>query len=661
MTDIKNVDGAVYENTPTQNLETVEETVKNEKKAENNTAKENLVFDSNLAEEQHVGTEENAEETQSNEQSSENDTKSADNGEESQVEDSENSDNELSPTVIYDSKEAVLARLKELAEGEEEISRQERDHLKAAFYKLNKIKAESDFKEYVDAGGEPDSFKPVVDNDEAVMKELIAIINQKRAKNAEAEKEERETNYAKKLQIIEKIKEMLEKPDEVNKAYGDFRSLQQEWNDIKLVPQDKASDLWKTYQLYVERFYDTLKVNNELRAYDFKKNLELKTALCEKAEALADEEDVVLAARKLQQLHQDFREIGPVEKELREELWNRFKTASTIVNKRHQEYFEARKEQENENLAKKTAICEKIESVETDELKTFAQWNEKTEEIITYQQEWRTIGFAPQKMNVKIFERYRAACDSFFKKKSEFIKNVHDSLNTNYQQKLQLCEQAEALKDSTDWKNTTDEIINLQKQWRSIGTVPKKYSDEIWKRFNAACDAFFASKKEANSSVISEQEDNLSKKQAIVDELAAIDPDQEEDDFRPRLRKAQEEWNAIGFVPFKYKESIYKAFREQMDRLYGAISANASKRRISQFKKDVNDVDGKIKEKLLRQREILTNEIKTYENNLGFLSFSSKSKNGSALIDEVNRKIDKLKGELNEVKEKIKALNEKED
>ena len=374
---------------------------------------------------------------------------------------------------------------------------------------------------------------------------------------------------------------------------------------------------------------------------------------------MADNEDVIAAASELKRLNQEFREIGPVEKDLREDLWNRFKAASTVVNKRHQEFFEARKEQENENLERKTAICMQIEAIDIDSLKTFAEWNQKTDEIIALQQEWKTIGFAPQKMNVKIFDRFRAACDNFFNRKSEFIKSVHESLNANYQLKLELCEQAEALKDSTEWRKTTDAIIALQKRWKEIGTVPKKYSDEIWKRFNAACDAFFAAKKEANSAVYSEQEENLAKKQAIIDSLAAIDPATEEGDFRPKLRQAQEDWNSIGFVPFKQKEAIYKAFRAQMDRLYGAISETASKRRINRFKSEIKDGDGgRLKDKLLRQRDILTNEIKTYENNLGFLSFSSKSKEGNALVEDLNRKVEKLKAELKEVKEKLKALNE---
>ena len=559
--------------------------------------------------------------------------------------------------IVYTSTAEVLNRMRELSESEEVASRQERDYLKSSFYRLQNQQSQDAHQKYLDEGGDPSEYVPPVNTDEPVFKELLKIINDKRAKNAEADKEEREANYQKKLSIIDKVKAILEKPDEVNKSYNEFRSLQQEWNEIKLVPADKATDLWKTFQHYVEQFYDTLKVSNALRAYDLKKNLELKTALCEKAEALSSEEDVVSAARKLQQLHMEYREIGPVEKDLREELWNRFKSASTVINRRHQEYFESRKAEESANLEKKTAICEQIESIDVESLKTFADWNSKTNEIISLQQEWRTIGFAPHKMNVKIFERFRAACDNFFSKKSEFIKNVHDSLQTNYEQKLSLCEEAESLKDSTDWKKTTDAFINLQKRWREIGTVPKKYSDEIWKRFNAACDAFFAAKKAVTSSQYSEQRDNLEKKKALIATLTAIVPE-EESDLRVKLRELQDEWSSIGHVPFKDKESMYKAYREQMDRLYGALNESGIRNRVTRFKHETHESG--VKEKLLRQREILTNEIKTYENNLGFLTFSSKSKAGSALVDDVNRKIEKLKGELEVVKGKLKALEEEE-
>ena len=562
--------------------------------------------------------------------------------------------------VVYTSTADVLTRMRELSESDEVASRQERDYLKSSFYRLQNQQSHDAHQKYLDEGGDPSDYVPPVNTDEPVFKELLAIINLKRAKNAEADREEREANYQRKLSIIEKIKSILEKPDDVNRSYNDVKALQQEWAEIKQVPAEKATDLYKTYQHYVEQYYDTLKVNNALRAYDLKKNLELKTALCEKAEALSDVEDVVSASRQLQQLHNEYREIGPVEKDLREELWNRFKAASTVINRRHQEYFESRKAAEAENLSKKESLCEKIESIDTESLKTFADWNAKTNEIISLQQEWRTIGFAPQKMNVKIFERFRAACDNFFAKKSEFIKSVHESLQSNYEKKQALCEEAESLKDSTDWRPTTDRFIDLQKRWKEIGTVPKKYSDEIWKRFNAACDAFFAAKKAATSGQYNEQRENLEKKKGIIATLSAIVAD-EESDLRSKLRTLQDEWSSIGHVPFKDKESIYKAFREQMDRLYGALNESGLRNRISHFKKEVHNLDGnKIKDKLLRQRDILSNEIKTYENNLGFLSFSSKSKNGSALVEDVNRRIEKLKSELAEVKAKIKALNEEE-
>ena len=562
----------------------------------------------------------------------------------------------------YQTKEEIIARLKEIVEGEDEISRHEVEALKSNFYRIQKQQSEDAYKAYIDGGGDPDAYMPAPNTDEAAFKDYMAAIREKRAAQHEAEVQTLEDNYAKKLTIIEKIKEILATPDEVNKSYNDFKALQQQWNEIKSVPAEKATDLWKTYQLHVEQFYDTLKLNNEFRAYDFKKNLELKTALCERAEKLQEEEDVVSASRKLQQLHQEFREIGPVERDLRESIWNRFKAASTIINKRHQEYFESRKAQELENLEKKSAICDQVEGFELDSLKTFADWNAISDKIIALQAEWKTIGFAPQKMNVKIFERFRAACDNFFTRKAEFFKSVRDSLNNNLKLKEELVAQAEALKDSTAWKETTDAIIALQKKWKEIGTVPKKFSDDVWNRFNAACDAFFEAKKAANSSQRSEQNENLQKKQAIIDELAAIDPATEEGDYRPKLRKAQEEWNAIGHVPYKVKEEIYKAFRAQMDRLYGALSERASRNRVSRFRDEVRSGDGnKIRERLLRQYDILKNEIKTYENNLGFLSLSSKSKSGNALVEELNRKVDKLRADLKEIRQKIATLDEKKD
>ena len=567
---------------------------------------------------------------------------------------------EISTTSVqYQNTQEVLARLKQIAETKEESSRQELDLLKSVFYKLHKQDIEDAYKAWIDGGGTPEEYVPAENNDEAEFKAQMAVIKENRAELAKQQEAEREANLEKKLSIIEKIKAFIDSPDDVNKVYNDFKQLQQQWNEIKEVPAEKATELWKNFQQVVEQYYDTLKLNNELRAYDFKKNLELKTAIIEAAEKLKENDDVIAAFRKLQQLHAEFREIGPVASELREDIWNRFKEASTIINKKHHEYFEARKEKEEENLQKKTEICEKIEAIDTTALKTFAEWNEKSEEITQLQAEWKTIGFAPQKMNVKIFERFRAACDKFFKEKAEYFQSVRSSLNENYEAKLALVEKAESLKDSTAWKETSDILVELQKKWREIGTVPKKYSDQIWQRFNAACDAFFEAKKEAGADTRSEQQENLEKKKAIIERLAAIEPGNQEGELRDQLRAAQQEWNEIGHVPFKEKDKIYKLFREQMDRLYGAASENATRRRVNNFKNALKGGGGdRLRDKLVRQLDILKNEIKTYENNLGFLNLSSKSKSGNALVEELNRKVDKLRADLEEVKAKIAAIDE---
>lgn len=558
----------------------------------------------------------------------------------------------------FQTKEEIFARIKELTEGEESLARQELDYLKSSFYRIQKQEAEEAYKQYVEEGGDPATYMPAVNNDENLFKEQMNVLRDRRAQQQQEIERQREENYTKKLAIIEKIKAILANPDEVNKSYNDFKELQQQWNEIKEVPADKATDLWKTYQVNVEQFYDTLKLNNEFRAYDFKKNLELKTALCEAVEKLADEEDVVSAFHQLQQFHQQFREIGPVARELREEIWSRFKAASTVVNKRHQDYFEERKQKEQDNLDQKTAICETIEGMDLSAVKTSAEWNALSEQVTELQAKWKTIGFAPQKMNVKIYERFRAACNDFFQKKSDFYRSIRESYNTNLQLKTELCEKAEALKDSTAWKETTEALVALQKRWREIGAVPKKNSEEIWARFNAACDAFFDAKKAANSSQNSEQAANLKSKKAIVERLAAIVPEEFEGDLRATLRKAQEEWNEIGHVPFKEKDKVYKLLREQMDRLYGYLSTTARSNRVDRFKNEVKQGGGeKLRDKLTRQYDILKNEIKTYENNLGFLSLSSKSKQGNALVDELNRKVEKLRADLDEIKQKIAVID----
>ena len=555
-------------------------------------------------------------------------------------------------------KEGIIERMKQIAESDEEINRQEVDILKSHFYRIVKTEGDAAYKQYIDEGGDPEAYTPAIDPTEQLFKEEFAIVREKRAAQHKAQEQQKEENYLKKLRIIEKIKVILDNPDEVNKSYNEFRELQNEWNSIKDVPAEKSTELWKTYQANVEKFYDTLKLNNEFRAYDFKKNLEMKTALCEAAEKLTESDDVIGSFRQLQNLHQQFREIGPVSRELREEIWHRFKDASTIINKRHQEYFESRKEEENQNLDQKTAICEIIEGYDLDSLKSFADWNNMSDKIMALQTKWKTIGFAPHKMNQKIYDRFRAACDAFFTKKAEYFRGMRENMSDNLKKKMELVEKAEALKSSTEWKKTADELIALQKEWNSIGPIPKKQSTALWERFRAACDEFFGAKKANTSSQHGEQVENLNKKKAIVARLAAIVPE-ETPDLKQLLKDAQAEWNAIGHVPFKEKDKVFQALRAQMDRLYDFLGESASKRRVEQFKNTISEGGGdRMRDRLVRQAEILEQEIKTYENNLGFLNLSKGNK-GSSLIDELNHKVEKLKADLKEIKEKIKIIDEK--
>ena len=555
-------------------------------------------------------------------------------------------------------KEGIIERMKQIAESDEEISRQEVDILKSHFYKIIKAESDAAYKQYIDDGGDPEAYTPAIDPTEQLFKEEFTIVREKRAAQHKAQEQQKEENYLKKLRIIEKIKVILDNPDEVNKSYNEFRELQNEWNSIKDVPAEKSTELWKTYQANVEKFYDTLKLNNEFRAYDFKKNLEIKTALCEAAEKMTESDDIIWSFSQLQNLHQKFRETGPVSRELREEIWHRFKEASTIINKRHQEYFESRKEEENQNLDQKTAICEIIEGYDLDSLKSFADWNDMSDKIMALQTKWKTIGFAPHKMNQKIYDRFRAACDAFFTRKAEYFKGMRENMSGNLKKKMELVEKAEALKSSTDWKKTADELIALQKEWNGIGPIPKKQSTALWERFRAACDEFFEAKKANTSSQHGEQVENLNKKKAIVARLAAIVPE-ETPDLRQILKDAQAEWNAIGHVPFKEKDKVFQALRAQMDRLYDFLGESASKRRVEQFKSTISEGgNDRMRDKLVRQAEILEQEIKTYENNLGFLNLSKGNK-GSSLIEELNHKVDKLKADLKEIREKIKIIDEK--
>jgi hypothetical protein len=563
----------------------------------------------------------------------------------------------------FSTAEEVLAYLKTKAEDVDNTRKQELDVLKLVFYKLRGEELGKKNEEAEE--GTPDTeneVKPQQEPDplEVEFKELLALVREKRAsRNVEQEKE-KEENLKVKLDIIEKLKALVESPDNANKSYNEFKRLQQLWNDTKLVPQAQANELWKSYQHYVEKYYDILKLNNEFREYDFKKNLETKLHLCEAAEKLTTENDVVSAFHQLQKLHQDFRTTGPVAKELRDEIWARFKAASTIVNKRHQQHFEELKENEQYNLDQKTVICEIVEGIEFDELKTFQAWENKTKEILALQAKWKTIGFAPQKMNVKIFERFRHACDEFFRRKGEFFKLLKDNMSSNLDKKKALCEQAEALKDSTDWKATSEILVKLQKDWKTIGPVSKKHSDAVWNRFITACDYFFDKKNQATSSQRVVEQENLKKKKEIIARLNAIADGDDAGEAESNIKSITAEWNSIGHVPFKEKDKVYAQYRAALDKIFDKHNISAANKDVNSFISNINAGDSQSlyreRERLNRQYENMRNELQTYQNNIGFLNSSSKK--GNSLVTELNRKVEKLKSDLEVVSKKIKAIDD---
>ena len=568
---------------------------------------------------------------------------------------------EAVPAKAYKTKADVIARLKEIVAADKNPNKDEIDHLKTSFYKLHIAEREARLKEYIDGGGDPEAYQIVPDEEEEVFKAEMGVIREKRAKLFQQQEEEKQANLQKKLDIIEKIKAMVTSPDEANKSYNEFKELQQQWKDIKAVPAEKASELWRNYQLYVEQFYDLLKLNSEAREYDFKKNLELKTALCESAEKLADEPDVISAFHQLQELHQQYREIGPVAKELREQIWARFKAASSVVNKRHQQHFEQLRAREEENLAKKTALCERVEAIAKEENKGAGDWEKHTKEIIDIQNEWKTIGFAPQKMNVKIFERFRATCDDFFGRKAEYFKEMKEVLATNADKKRALVEKAKALQDSTDWKSTGDKLIALQKEWKTIGMVQKRLGDQLWKEFLGACNKFFEARNAANAGAHSEERENLAKKKSVIERLKAV-LEAAADDAQQQVQALVEEYNSVGHVPYKDKDSVYDEYHEVLDKIYKQLNISASRRRLSNFKNNLKNVAKRGEDaldnermRLVRRFEQLRQDVQTYENNLGFLNASSKK--GNSLVEEMNRKVQKLRDDMELVKQKIKAID----
>lgn len=570
-------------------------------------------------------------------------------------------DTEAAPLKMYASKHEVLERVKELAQSDETPAKDEVDHLKTAFYKLLFAEREADQKTFIENGGDPEAYVMKTDDSEEQFKAEMGLIKEKRAKAFQQQEEEKKANLQRKQQIIEKIKMMSTSPEEANKSYNDFKALQQEWKDIKAVPAEKANELWRNYQLYVEQYYDLLNLNRELREYDFKKNLEQKTLLCEAAEKLADEPDAVSAFHQLQELHQQYREIGPVAKELREQIWARFKAASTVINKRHQQHFEELRAKEEENLTRKTALCEKVEAIAKEENKNATDWENHTKQIIDIQTEWKTIGFAPQKMNVKIFDRFRAACDDFFGRKAEFFKTLKEKFAENTKKKKEMVEQAKALMDSTDWKATSDKLIKLQKEWKTTGMVPKKVGDQLWAEFVAACNKFFEARNAATAGTRNEEQQNLDRKKEIIAKLKEL-LDSTADNVQATLQQLIDEYGKIGHVPFKEKDKLFKEYHKVVDALYKQLNISASKQRLDNFKSSIKsmakqgeDMLDNERGRLMRRYEQLKSEITTYENNLGFLNASSKK--GNSLIDEMNRKVNKLKDDLELIRQKIKAID----
>ena len=566
---------------------------------------------------------------------------------------------EPAPRTDPATKQEVIERLKTIVYEGAQADRSELERLKMIYYRLHNAAVAEAREQFIANGGAPEAFMPQPDPEEENFKAQMSLIREMKAKAAEEQEREKQANLQRKQQIIERIKAMAVSPEEADKGYDELKKLQEEWKEIKNVPAENATELWKNYQLYVEQYYDQLRLNHEMRAYDFKKNLEIKTQLCEAAEKLAAMDDVIAAFHQLQTLHQEYRETGPVAKELRDEIWKRFKDASTVVNKRHQQHFEELKAQEEQNLARKTELCEKVETLRTDEARTYQQWDELTQQVLAWQAEWKTIGFTPRKVNNEIFERFRAACDAFFQQKTSYFKDMRETLAANLAAKNSLIAQAEELKDSTDWAATTQKLVELQKQWKQTGPVAHKVSDAVWKRFNDACNAFFNRKAEQNAGQRKAEEANLARKNEILAQLEKLAAEPAADQLQA-VRALQAEWQEVGHVPFRKKEKMYRRYRELCDTIYNALHENAGRRHMDNFRRNVAEKEGneltRERTRLLNALEAKKQEIQNYETNLTF--FRASSKKGSSLVADIEKKLARLKEDLALMQQKVKAVNE---
>ena len=572
-------------------------------------------------------------------------------------------ENEEMSKVDYSSldKAQLVEELEKLLTRPVDSVKEQVAQIKAAFFAIRKEEVAKEKAEAIENGEDEASFEAKEDELENKLKGLLVDFKEKRAEfNAEQEAV-KQANLEKKQAIIDEIKSISQDPDNINRQFTHVQQLQQEFKAIGEVPSTSTTDVWKSYQQAIENFYDLLKMNKELRDYDFKKNLEIKQQLCEDAEALDEETDVIAAFKKLQALHDKWRETGPVAKEIREQLWARFKTASSVINKKHQAFFENRKAAEKENADAKTALCEEIEKIETEGLKTYAAWDEVTKQIIALQEEWKKLGFASRKVNTALFARFRKSCDDFFAKKALFFKSMKEELAANLAKKNELCEKAEALKDSTDWKATTDALIALQKEWKTIGPVVKKHSDAVWKRFISACDYFFEEKKKQTSSQRSVEHDNLKAKKEVIAQINAILEAEETEDAPQKIRELMSKWQSIGHVPYKEKDKIYANYKEAIDKAFEKFDMKAFRARLSNFENSISQSGSdKVyheRERLVRAFEQKSNELKTYENNMGF--FTARSKDGNSIVKEMERKIANLKDEISLLEQKIKIIDEK--
>ena len=559
-------------------------------------------------------------------------------------------------------KSQLLEALQQLALRPVQEVKDEVARVRAAFLAIRKEEQAKEKQQFLEKGNEEAAFAPMTDEVEEQFKSVYAEIKEKKAAYNAQQEALKQENLQKKLDIISKITEIAADADNVNRQYNTVKQLQQDFKAIGEVPSENDTEVWKAYQVAVERFYDLLKMNKELRDYDFKKNLEQKQALCAEAEALDEESDIVEAFKKLQALHNTWREIGPVSKEIREELWTRFKNASAVINKKYQAFFEERKLNEKKNADGKEALCVRIEAIGTDDLKTYAAWDEATKAIIALQEEWKTFGFASRKVNADLFARFRKSCDDFFEKKAAFFKKMKEELAANLAKKIELCEKAEALKDSTDWKATTDALVALQKEWKTVGPVVKKHSDAVWKRFIAACDAFFEEKKKQNVNIHSVEHENLKQKKEIIAQIKAIFEDENKDDAPAKVRQLMKQWQEVGHVPYKEKDKIYAEYKALIDKAFEELDMKANKARMANFANSIKQMGDSNKvyherERLVRAYEMKSQELKTYENNFGF--FNAQSKSGNSLLKEMERKIAKIKDEISILEQKIKMIDEK--